>query len=154
MLPLKAIGHLKTLRSKFDAVDKAEVMRSGLDRIAEKALALSHRLYGVVERTKEEWRQWGLEQEQRHETWRRELAAELDAAMNKMDFDQAIRRYGFPVSHVMEGNRFVAIWENARIRYTPFVLSPYFHRIVPHGFRLRLTFDKSTRLCYWSYQEW
>ena len=40
MLPLKAVGHLKTLRSKFDSVDKAEVMRSGLDRIAEKALEL------------------------------------------------------------------------------------------------------------------
>src|SRR5439155_20362654 len=102
MLPLKAVGHLKTLRSKFDSVDKAEVMRSGLDRIAEKALALSHRLYGVVEGTKEEWRQWRLEQEQRHETWRGELAAELEAARNKMALDQAIRSYGFQQSHVME----------------------------------------------------
>jgi len=154
MLQFRTAGHWRTLLSRLNAVDKTEALRAGLDLIVRKTGERAIRLNAAVGRLKEEWRQWGLEQEERHEIWRRELAVELDAALNKMDFDGAIRRFGFPTSYAMQNGRYIAIWENARVHYTPLVLSPYFLWILPHGFRLRLTFDDSTHLRYWNYQEW
>ena len=153
-LQVKTVDHWRNLRTKFDAVDKADAMRTGVEAFARKAAETGIRVHEAVDNIKADWRRWGLEQEKKHEAWRRELATELDAALNKMDFDRAIKRFGFPVSYEMHDGRYTAVWEHARMQYTPWILSPYFLWVIPHGFRLRLTFDNTTHLRYWNYQEW
>lgn len=85
-----------------------------------------------------------------------EFYKRLDSNIGIMTYDDAIMRWGEPTSTTKGENIFVVTWgsEKSGTAVIPW-RGTIFTAPISHGWKLRLTFDKTTqKMINWYYKEW
>jgi len=91
-----------------------------------------------------------------HKAQLQEFYKNLDGAVNKMTYDQAIATWGPPTSITQGDKVFVATWFSERKGAAAMPIGNMMFAVpLSHGWELGLTFNKETKkMVYWRYREW
>ena len=123
-------------------------MRSAADNTARRIAAL-------ILKAKENRRQRRQDWQQAEAEWQQRLSIDLDAAIGKLTYNDAFTKYGQPQVTIMKHSEMIALYQHGRLKFYRFPMS---NRALlscfPHGSRLELTFNATTKLVSWKYTEW
>jgi len=143
-------------RVKETALKKIRISRRRIPRaLSTQGALLVHRTRKFIEEVKKERRHKADEWTRREAEWQRRLMVDLKASIGKMTYDEAFRKLGPAQMSVVTGSQVIAVWQSGRVRRKWFpVDAPAILALFPHGFRLELSFNETTRLVTWNYSEW
>jgi hypothetical protein len=138
------------------ALKKIRTSRRRIPRaLSTQGALLVHRTRKFIEEVKTERRHKADEWTKREAEWQRRLTIDLDASIGKMTYDEAFRKLGPAQMSMVTGSQVIAVWQSGRVRRKWFpVDAPAILSLFPHGFRLELSFNETTRLVTWNYSEW
>ena len=123
-------------------------VRSAADEAARRIAAL---ILNVKEKKRQRQKDW----QQAEAKWQQRLSTDLDASIGKLTYNDAFTIYGQPQVTIMKHVEMIAIYQNGRLKFRRFPMSN--HALLscfPHGSRLELTFNATTKLVSWKYTEW
>ena len=115
----------------------------------------AHRISASLQNVKEARRQWEKAWQQAEAKWQQRLSTDLDAAIGKLTYNDAFTKYGQPQVTIMNPSGVIAIYQNGRLKFRWFPMSNQaILACFPHGSRLELIFNATTKLVSWKYTEW
>jgi hypothetical protein len=115
----------------------------------------ARRMAGVILNIKEKKRQQRKDWQQAEAKWQQRLSTDLDASIGKLTYNDAFTKYGQPQVTIMRPSEMIAIYQNGRVKFRRFPISnPVLLSCFPHGSRLELSFNATTKLISWKYTEW
>ena len=110
---------------------------------------------GLIQDVQEKRRQQRKDWQQEEAKWQQRLSTDLDASIGKLTYNDAFTKYGQPQVTIMKPSEMMAIYQNGRVQFRRFPIAN--HAVLscfPHGSRLELTFNATTKLVSWKYTEW
>jgi hypothetical protein len=123
-------------------------MRSAARKAAER---ISASLQNVKQARRQREKAW----QQAEVKWQQRLSTDLDAAIGKLTYNDAFSKYGQPQVTIMKHSEVIAIYQNGRLKFRWLPMSNQaMLACFPHGSRLELIFNATTKLVSWKYTEW
>lgn len=133
---------------------RAKIVKTTMS-IRYSARKAAHRISASLQNVKEARRQWEKAWEQAEAKWQQRLSTDLDAAIGKLTYNDAFTKYGQPQVTIMNPSGVIAIYQNGRLKFRWFPMSNQaMLACFPHGSRLELIFNATTKLVSWKYTEW
>jgi hypothetical protein len=115
----------------------------------------AHRISASLENVKQTRRQLEKAWQQKEAKWQQRLSIDLDAAIGTLTYNDAFTKYGPPQITIMKHQEVIAIYQNGRFKFRWFPMSNQaMLACFPHGSRLELTFNATTKLASWKYTQW
>jgi hypothetical protein len=133
---------------------RAKIVKTTMS-IRYSARKAAHRISASLQDIKDARRQQVKAWQQAEAKWQQRLSTDLDAAIGKLTYNDAFTKYGQPQVTIMNPSEVIAIYQNGRLKFRWFPMSNQaMLACFPHGSRLELIFNATTKLVSWKYTEW